>query len=130
VNQIESKDFEFQTFKQQSMKKISTTILVISFPTFFFGCTESLTTTEKGAIIGTGAGASLGAVIGSATGHAGAGAGIGAVVGLIGGALIGDQIQERQKQEQDLQQRIATQQDQIDRAEQELQQLKQQVEGR
>jgi chromosome segregation ATPase len=44
--------------------------------------------------------------------------------------LIGDQIQERQKQEQDLQQRIATQQDQIDRAEQELQQLKQQVEGR
>jgi uncharacterized protein YcfJ len=88
------------------MKKILTTVLIISFPTFFFGCTESLTTTEKGAIIGTGAGASLGAVIGSATGNAGAGAGIGAVVGLIGGALIGDQIQERQKQEQELKQQI------------------------
>jgi chromosome segregation ATPase len=49
---------------------------------------------------------------------------------LVGGALIGDQIQERQKQEQELQHQMAAQQAQIDRAEEELQQLKQQVEGR
>ena len=41
------------------MKCSLATILVISFLTFL-GCTESLTTTEKSAIIGTGAGASLG----------------------------------------------------------------------
>ena len=107
------------------------TILVIFLLTVLLGCGESsLTTTEKGAIIGTGAGASLGAIIGSATGHAGVGAGVGAAVGLIGGALIGNQIQERQKQEQDLQKQMAAQQAQLERAEQELQQLKQQVEAR
>src|SRR4029434_1976704 len=114
---------------EQNMQQTLSVILVMSL-TILFGCSESLTTTEKGAIIGTGAGASLGAVIGSATGHAGVGAGVGAVVGLVGGALIGDQIQERQKQEQELQQQMATQQAQIDQAEQELQQLKQQVEAR
>ena len=126
----EISEFLYQQIKLD-MKRPLATILVIFLLTVFLGCGESsLTTTEKGAIIGTGAGASLGAVIGSATGHAGVGAGVGAVVGLVGGALIGDQIQERKKQEQELQQQMAAQQAQIDRAEQELQQLKQQVEGR
>jgi Na+/glutamate symporter len=123
---LEYRRFRVSDLKQQDMKKTLTTILVISFLTFFLGCSEPLTTREKGAGIGTVTGASLGAIIGSATGHAGAGAGIGAAVGLIGGALIGDQIQERQKQEQELQQQMATQQTQIERAEQELRQLKQQ----
>jgi hypothetical protein len=125
----EISEFLYQQI-ELDMKRPLATILAISLLTFSLGCSESLTTTEKGAIIGTGAGASLGAVIGSATGHAGVGAGVGAVVGLVGGALIGDQIQERQKQEQELQQQMAAQQAQIDRAEQELQQLKQQVEAR
>ena len=112
------------------MKKTLTTIIIISLLTFFLGCSEPLTTTEKGAGIGTVTGAGLGAIIGSATGHAGAGAGIGAAIGLIGGALIGDQIEEHQKQEQQIQQQMATQQAEIDRAEQELQQLKQQQEAR
>jgi hypothetical protein len=107
------------------MKRPLAAILVIFSLTLLCGCSEPLTTTEKGAGIGTVTGAGLGAIIGSATGHAGAGAGIGAAVGLIGGALIGDQIQERQKQEQELQQQMAAQQAEIDRAEQELQQLKQ-----
>ena len=91
---------------------------------FFVGCSEPLTTTEKGAGIGTLAGASLGGVIGNATGHAGAGAGIGAAIGLIGGALVGEQVQEEQRQQRELQRQIAEQQSELDRVSQELQQLK------
>jgi predicted nuclease with TOPRIM domain len=49
---------------------------------------------------------------------------------LIGGALIGDQIQERQKQQQELRNKMAEQQAQIDRAQRELEQLKQQEQAR
>src|SRR4029453_9196829 len=84
---------------EQNMKHTLSIILVMAF-TILFGGSESLTTTEKGPIIGTGAGASLGAVIGSATGHAGVGAGVGAVIGLGGGALIGDHIPQRKKKAQ------------------------------
>ena len=104
------------------MKKTVTTVSTILLTLFFLGCSEPLTTREKGAGIGTLAGAGLGAIIGSATGNAGAG--IGAAVGLLGGALIGDQMQSRQKQEQDLQQQMAAQQAEIDRANREIQQLK------
>jgi phage tail tape-measure protein len=106
------------------MKKTVTTVSTILLTLFFLGCSEPLTTREKGAGIGTLAGAGLGAIIGSATGNAGAGAGIGAAVGLLGGALIGDQMQARQKQEEDLQQQMAAQQTEIDRANREIQQLK------
>jgi outer membrane lipoprotein SlyB len=102
------------------MKKIITIFLALSL----FGCSEPLTTREKGAGIGTFAGAGLGAIIGSATGNAGAGAGIGAAVGLIGGALIGDQMQARQQQEDDLQRRMAAQDAEIQRQNLELQRLK------
>jgi hypothetical protein len=54
------------------MKEISATILLA---VFLFGCSEPLTTREKGAAIGTVFGAGLGAIIGSATGNAGAGTG-------------------------------------------------------
>jgi Glycine zipper len=110
---------------RSTMKCTCTIVLVIFLGTSFLGCSEPLTTREKGAGIGTLAGASLGGVIGSATGHAGAGAGIGAAIGLIGGALIGDQVQERQKQQQELQKQMAEQQTELDRVAQELQQLKQ-----
>ena len=104
------------------MKKTVTTVSTILLTLFFLGCSEPLTTREKGAGIGTLAGAGLGAIIGSATGNAGA------AVGLLGGALIGDQMQDqmqaRQKQEQDLQQQMAAQQAEIDRANREIQQLK------
>ena len=45
------------------MKKLLTTILVISLAAFFFGCSEPLTTREKGAGIGTFTGAGLGALL-------------------------------------------------------------------
>jgi len=91
---------------------------------FFLGCSEPLTTREKGAAIGTLGGAGLGAIIGSATGNAGAGAGIGAAVGLLGGALIGDQMQARQKQDADIQRQMQSQQAEIDRQQRELDRLK------
>ena len=91
---------------------------------FFVGCSEPLTTREKGAAIGTLGGAGLGAIIGSATGNAGAGAGIGAAIGLLGGALIGDQVQARQKQDEDIQRQMAAQQAEIERQQRELNQLK------
>jgi outer membrane lipoprotein SlyB len=109
-------------FRGVIMKTMMAILLVLSL----FACSEPLTTREKGAGIGTFAGAGLGAIIGSATGNAGAGAGIGAAVGLIGGALIGDQMQARQKQEQDVQRQLSEQDAQIRRQSMELEQLRQQ----
>ena len=106
------------------MKKTATTAGAILLTIVSFGCSEPLTTREKGAAIGTLGGAGLGAMIGSATGNAGAGAGIGAAVGLLGGAVIGDQMQSRQKQDEEIQRQIAAQQAEIDRQQRELNQLK------
>ena len=106
------------------MKKTAPAISAMILILFFFGCSQPLSTREKGAAIGTFTGAGLGAIIGSATGNAGAGAGIGAAVGLIGGALIGDQMQARQQQEDDLQRRMAAQDAEIQRQNIELQRLK------
>ena len=46
------------------------------------GCSEPLTTREKGAAIGTVGGAAVGGIIGSAVDHPAAGAAIGAAAGL------------------------------------------------
>ena len=113
-----SQDTEFK------MKKNITTVLAIILALSFLGCSEPLTTREKGAAIGTFTGAGLGAIIGSATGNAGAGAGIGAAVGLIGGALIGDQLQAREKKDAATQQQIQAQQAEINRQQREINQLK------
>ena len=106
------------------MKKIVSTVSGIMLAVLLLGCSEPLTTREKGAAIGTLGGAGLGAIIGSATGNAGAGAGIGAAVGLLGGAVIGDQMQARQKQDEETQRRLQAQQAEIDRQQRELEQLK------
>ena len=106
------------------MKKYIGLISALLLTLVVFGCSEPLTTREKGAAIGTFSGAGLGAIIGSAAGNAGAGAGIGAAVGLIGGALIGDQMQKRQNQDAAVQQQIQSQQAEIDRAQRELNALK------
>jgi uncharacterized protein YcfJ len=109
---------------EREMKTTATVISATLMTLFFLGCSEPLTTREKGAAIGTFTGAGLGAIIGSATGNAGAGAGIGAAVGLLGGALIGDQMQARQKQDEEVQRRMAAQQAEIERQQRELNELK------
>jgi len=108
------------------MNKAIATVLAMTLAGFSLGCSEPLSTREKGAIVGTATGAGLGAIIGSATGNAGAGAGIGAAVGLLGGALIGDQMQAREKQDAEVQRRIQAQQAEIDRQQRELDQIKRQ----
>ena len=80
------------------MKRTGTIVLFLGI--FFLGCSEPLTTREKGAGIGTLAGASLGGVIGSATGHTGAGAAIGAGVGALSGGLIGNEIDQSERKTQ------------------------------
>jgi uncharacterized protein YcfJ len=110
------------------MKVSITIITAVLLSCLSLGCSEPLTTREKGAAIGTLGGAGLGAIIGSATGNAGAGAGIGAAIGLLGGALIGDQMQARQKQDDETQRRLAAQQAEIERQQRELNQIKAQQE--
>ena len=59
------------------------------------GCSQSLTTREKGVLAGGGLGAATGAIIGAAVGNPGAGAAIGGALGGAAGGLIGDQLQQR-----------------------------------
>jgi outer membrane protein OmpA-like peptidoglycan-associated protein len=66
------------------------------------GC-SSLNKSQKGAVIGAGAGGAAGAVIGHAAGSTATGAIIGAVVGGTAGAIIGHQMDQ---QAQELQQNI------------------------
>ena len=72
------------------------------------GCAQPMSTTQKGAAIGTGVGAAVGAGLGQAiggdTGGTLLGAGIGAVVGGLAGAGIGNYME---KQEAALQQQFA-----------------------
>jgi uncharacterized protein YcfJ len=116
--------FGFQLKSKEWEMKRTATVGMIVLTLFFVGCSEPLTTREKGAVYGTVGGAALGGIIGAATGNAGAGAGIGAAVGLLGGAVIGDQMQARQKQDEEVQRQMAAQQAEIDRQQRELNQLK------
>jgi outer membrane protein OmpA-like peptidoglycan-associated protein len=72
------------------------------------GCAEPMTRTEKGALIGTGAGAATGAVLGQAigrdTGSTLIGAAVGAAVGGVAGGMIGNYMD---KQEQAMRQELA-----------------------
>jgi uncharacterized protein YcfJ len=55
------------------------------------GCSEPLSTREKGALLGGAGGAGIGAIAGG-----GKGAAIGGAAGALGGAVVGDQIQRRE----------------------------------
>ena len=90
----------------------------------FIGCSEPLTTREKGAVIGTVGGAAVGGIVGSAVGHPAAGAAIGGAVGLGSGALIGDRIQSLEKKQSDLDEQIKRNDLELQRQRQELEQLK------
>ena len=70
------------------------------------GCSEPLSTREKGAGIGALGGAAAGGLIGAAVGHPGAGAAIGGALGLGSGALIGDQLQGQERKQAEQQKAI------------------------
>jgi uncharacterized protein YcfJ len=56
------------------------------------GCSEPLTTREKGALLGGAGGAGIGALAGG-----GKGAAIGGAAGALGGAVVGDQVQQNRR---------------------------------
>jgi TolA-binding protein len=93
------------------------------------GCSgEPLSTREKGTLIGGGAGAATGAIIGAAVGAPGAGAAIGGAIGGIGGFAVGNAMQNNENQQRQTQSQISSQQEQIERQQQEINSLKQQNE--
>lgn len=77
-----------------SKKYIFAAVCVASISILATGC---LTTTQKGAAVGTGAGAALGAGIGALTGSPAMGAAIGAGAGALGGALVGDHLDKKRE---------------------------------
>jgi len=60
------------------------------------GCSTPLSTREKGALLGGGAGLGVGALVGGGTGAA-----IGGAAGALGGAVVGDQMQRRDHERYD-----------------------------
>lgn len=77
------------------MKKLGLSLAVLlSAAMIFQGC-ASWNKTQKGAVVGTAAGAGMGAVIGKASGNTAMGAIIGAAVGGASGAVIGHQMDKQ-----------------------------------
>lgn len=89
------------------------------------GCSQPLTTREKGALGGAGLGAAAGAIIGHAVGSPGAGAAIGGALGGVTGAVAGDRLQKRDTEMAATQARIERQRAEIARNRQLLDELKQ-----
>jgi outer membrane lipoprotein SlyB len=105
--------------------------LVVAVMAFgVIGCSEPLTTREKGAAIGTVGGAAVGGIVGSAVGHPAAGAAIGGVAGLGTGALIGDRVQALEKKQSDLDEQIKQNELELRRQREEIEQLKQEKKER
>ena len=93
---------------------------------FLAGCSQPLTTREKGTLTGAGLGSATGAIIGAATGSPGAGAAIGGAMGAVGGAVVGDQLQKREEVAGEQQQVIERQQQELARNRALLEELKRQ----
>ena len=109
------------------MKK---SILVAAVVFAVTGCSEPLTTREKGAIVGTVGGAAVGGIVGSAVGHPGAGAAVGGALGLGSGALVGDRLQSIEKQQTEMDKQIKQNELELQRQRAELEQLKKATEER
>src|SRR5262245_4200319 len=82
------------------------------------GCSQPLSTREKGTLVGGGIGGATGAIIGAAVGAPGVGAAIGTAVGAGAGALVGDRMQKRDTEITETQQQITQQQKDIARNQQ------------
>ena len=72
-----------------------TTVALATLLSLGSAACSSLSNTERGALIGAGAGGAVGAVIGNAAGSTAKGAIIGAVVGGAAGAIIGSRMNDR-----------------------------------
>jgi len=88
------------------------------------GCSEPLSTREKGAGIGALGGAAAGGIIGAAVGHPAAGAAIGGALGLGTGALVGDQLQGQERKQAEQQKSIYQQRAEIAKNQELIEELK------
>jgi uncharacterized protein YcfJ len=88
------------------------------------GCSQPLSTREKGTLWGGGIGAASGAIIGAAVGHPGAGAAIGGGMGALTGGLIGDQLQGQENRTAYQQRQINQQSRALARQQRDIEQLK------
>ncbi len=75
-------------------KIIVTAMFIVAISTLSAGC---LTTTQKGAVIGTGVGTATGTMIGTFTGNTAMGAALGAGAGAVGGVLVGDHLDKKRE---------------------------------
>ncbi len=87
-----------QSESSQGTSRIRREVISLAFVTLMClggaGC-SSLSNTQRGALIGAGAGGALGAVVGNAAGSTAKGAIIGAAVGGAAGAIIGSRMNDR-----------------------------------
>ncbi len=90
------------------------------------GCSQPLTTREKGTLTGAGLGAATGAIIGSAVGKPGAGAAIGGALGGVAGATVGDKLQRQEKVSEEQGRVIEQQRQELARNRELLEELKKQ----
>jgi len=106
-------------------------ILPLAAIVFLAGCSQPLSTREKGALVGGGMGAATGAIVGAAVGNPGAGAAIGGALGGIGGGVVGDQLQKREDVAEENQQAIEQQRQELSHNRELLDELRrQQLEAR
>jgi osmotically inducible lipoprotein OsmB len=114
--------------RQKRMYKGMAGVLAGALLMITAGCSQPLTTREKGALTGGALGAGAGAIIGGATGSPGAGAAIGGALGAVGGGLTGDQLQRQETIQAEQQRQIQQQQYELERQRQEMERLRRQQE--
>ncbi|MGE0826639.1 MAG: OmpA family protein [Candidatus Binatia bacterium] len=110
------------------MRKIYVRLtLTLLLPGFLgSGCSQPLSTREKGVLTGAGLGAATGAIIGAATGKPGAGAAIGGAMGGLAGGVVGDTLQGQEKVAEEQQRVLEQQRQELTRNRELLEELKRQ----
>ncbi|HSK29998.1 MAG TPA: hypothetical protein VLA17_08550 [Candidatus Limnocylindria bacterium] len=114
-----------ETKMRSGVIRIGTVVLLATI----LGCSESLTTREKGAGVGAVVGSTVGAGIGSTFGYAVTGGMAGAGLGVGAGVLAGDYFQTLEKRQRDLEEKIEQCGLQIEQKCRELEQLKLEIEA-
>jgi uncharacterized protein YcfJ len=114
--------------KSTLLRTGATSVFVGAVVLTLAGCSQPLTTREKGVLTGGALGAGAGAIIGAATGSPGAGAAIGGALGAVGGGLTGDQLQRQETIQAEQQRQIEEQQRELERQRREMERMRQQRE--
>jgi outer membrane protein OmpA-like peptidoglycan-associated protein len=82
-------DWSHRTTKSHTMKRLSHLFLFLAAAGILFGSCKNMSKSQKGVLIGAGAGGAVGAGVGKAAGNTALGAIIGATVGGVAGGIIG-----------------------------------------